>query len=206
MTDVSGMGNPIPRGPQPEVVQLSPAEHAGLRRIARSAEPSRVVRRALAILALNRGERVEHVARFLATTRQTVTNWRTAWQANPDRSTSLFDREHPGRPPEWTEERQALLEGLLDRLPEQFGYRARSWTAQLLMHTIDQLSGWQPSERSIRMELKNLGYVYKRPRYELEPDPQFAKKSGTFDRNSALLRHVPLPSSRTKPTSCSSRR
>lgn len=167
------------RGPQATPVLLSAQQRSLLRTTAKSSSSPQAQRRALAILALSRGERVEHVAAMLAVSKQSVVNWRDAWlrQGRPE---SLLDRERSGRPRHWTEEREELLESLLERSPAQFGYRALSWTSHLLSNHLGRVSGWTPSDRSIRLVLKELGYVYKRPRYVLMPDPQLAKKSPSF--------------------------
>jgi transposase len=133
-------------------------------------------RRALALLALSRGERVAHVAQLLDVSKQSVLRWRDAWQKN-QQVDALEDRARPGRPREWTEDREELLLALLERSPAQLGYRAMCWTSHLLSNSLEQIAGWRPSDRSMRLELRELGYVYKRPRYVLEPDPQLAKKS-----------------------------
>lgn len=167
------------RGPQATPVLLTAQQRALLRAAAKSCTSPQAQRRALAVLALSRGERVEHVATMMAVSKQSVINWRDAWlrQGHPE---SLNDRERPGRPRHWTEEREQLLEALLESSPAQFGYRALSWTSHLLSNHLGHASGWTPSDRSIRLVLKELGYVYKRPRYVLTPDPQLAKKSPSF--------------------------
>jgi transposase len=148
-----------------------------LRSTLRSTESPRVLRRVLALLALDEGETVSHVAALMEVTRQTVINWRESWIRSPGRKRAIEEAPRVGRPREWTEERQAMLEALLERSPEQFGYRARSWTSRLLSNHLGEWGGWKPSDRSIRLELKQLGYVYKRPRYILNPDPELSKKN-----------------------------
>jgi transposase len=148
-----------------------------LRSTLRSTDSPRVLRKVLALLALDEGETVSHVAALMEVTRQTVINWRETWNRHPGHKRAIQEEERSGRPREWTEERQAMLEALIERSPEQFGYRARSWTSRLLRNHLGEWDGWRPSDRSIRLELKQLGYVYKRPRYVLNPDPEFAKKN-----------------------------
>ena len=137
----------------------------------------------MAILALGRGERVEHAARLLDVSKQSILRWRDAWERQK-RPQSLEDRERPGRPREWTEEREALLMALLERSPSELGYRAMSWTTHMLSNQMERALGWRPSERSVRQTLRDLEYVYKRPRYVLVPDPQLAKNSPKFGMKS----------------------
>lgn len=171
------MQAPACRGPQAKIIRLTAGQRRELHSVTRSGTFSqRIQRRALALLALARGERVSHVARMLDVSQQSVIRWRDAWEMSK-KIGSLTDQHRSGRPREWTEEREELLTALLERSPSQFGYRAMCWTSHLLSNQLERVSGWKPSDRSMRLALKEFGYVYKRPRYVLEPDPQFAKKS-----------------------------
>ncbi len=174
------MGTRSRRGPPAQPVQLTPAESTHLRRLARSCSSSRIEKRVLAILALSRGEAVERVALLLECSKQSVINWRAAWLRSSRGVEVLEDRPHLGRPRGWDEDREEILGALLQRSPDQFGYRAHAWTSRLLSHELARLSGWRPSDRTVRRELKALGYVYKRPRYVLDPDPRLVKKSPGF--------------------------
>jgi len=49
-------------------------------------------------------------------------------------------------------------------------------TTGLLQTRLHQLLDWHVSESSLRRELHELDYVWKRFRYRLKPDPQCAKK------------------------------
>lgn len=168
------------RGPQAKPFKLTSRERVELHGVARSGASGRIQRRALALLALDRKEPIQRVALLLNCSRQSVTDWRDAWLRSRGRHRPqvLQERERSGRPREWDQEdREALLLALLDRSPDQFGYRAWSWTSRLLSHRLAEISNWKPSDRTVRRELKALGYVYKRPRYVLDPDPEFAKNS-----------------------------
>lgn len=165
------------RGRKAKAIQLTHEQRRELHAVTRSATFSpRTQRRALALLALERGERVARVAQMLDVSQQSVLRWRDAWQRSCQVE-SLADQHRSGRPREWTDEYQEVLAALLERPPAQLGYRAMCWTAHLLCNSLEQVSGWRPSDRSMRSVLKELGYVYKRPRYVLDPDPLRAKKS-----------------------------
>jgi transposase len=47
----------------------------------------------------------------------------------------------------------------------------------LLQEELEQGTGIAFSEDAIRDELHRLGYVWKRPRYVLDPDPEVEKKT-----------------------------
>jgi transposase len=138
-------------------------------------------RRALALLALDEGQSVAEVAELLGVTRQSIYNWRHAYETS-SRPECLLDRYGLGRPSLWTPRLEQLLrEGLQER-PDDFGYPGMNWTVPLLRAYLhDQADCWL-SEDTIRRQLQRLGYVWKRYRYVLPPDPEREKKT----------RHPPL--------------
>jgi transposase len=66
--------------------------------------------------------------------------------------------------------------------PERCGYHATHWTVPLLQDQVRQNLGIQCGQVTIRRCLHRLGYVWKRPRYVLAPDPQREKsiESGEY--------------------------
>jgi hypothetical protein len=64
----------------------------------------------------------------------------------------------------------------MDQPPDHFGYQATAWTIPLLQ---THLAHWGLTgfcEATVRRQLHALGYVWKRPRYVLDPDPHRAAK------------------------------
>jgi len=100
------------------------------------------------------------VGRFLVTRRP------SALQAHP----------HPGRPPVWNEDCEIVLRASLHQSPDEFGYPAVNWTVGLLRHQLGRCLGQNLSEDTVRWHLHRMGYVWKRPRYSLKPDPQRGAK------------------------------
>ena len=137
---------------------------------------ARVYRRTLAILQASRGQPITRIARMLGVTRQSVHNWVRAFAQAHDPST-LADAGRSGRPTLWTEDLRALLPALFAQAPDQRGYFAVNWTVPLLQEEIAHCTGQSLSEDTIRRELDRLGYVWKRGRYVLDPDPQRDKKA-----------------------------
>src|SRR5262245_16873296 len=90
---------------------------------------------------------------------------------------ALRDRYGVGRPSVWTAALQALLLAALQRRPEELGYAGVNWTVPLIQEHLDYWGGRRLSEDTIRRELDRLGYVWKRFRYVLPPDPQRDKKT-----------------------------
>jgi transposase len=109
-------------------------------------------------------------------TRQSVYNWVEDYLRDHDPA-ALADAPRMGCPGFWTGESRRLLWYLLDHSPEEFGYPDANWTLRLFREQLDDGLGHEPSEDTVRRELHRLGYVWKRPRYVLEPDPEREKKT-----------------------------
>jgi transposase len=130
----------------------------------------------LAILDYDQGESISSIARRLGVTRQTVYNWIASYVADHD-AHSLGDAHRPGRPTLWTEDLRSVFQALLEKTPDQVGYFAGNWTVPLLQDALADYADLRPSEDTVRRELDRLRYVWKRPRYVLEPDPEREKKT-----------------------------
>jgi transposase len=109
-------------------------------------------------------------------TRQSIYNWVRAYQHAPGPE-ALRDGYAGGRPTLWTKPRRALLREALRRRPEALGYPWLNWTVPLLREYLHDRHGDWLSDDTIRRELHRLGYVWKRFRYVLPPDPEREKKT-----------------------------
>ena len=147
-----------------------------LRRQLAQAEDVRLYRRTLAVLEYDRGRPVTDIADALGVTRQSVHNWVAAFGRDLDPS-ALAGGGWPGRPPVLTADDEGWLRLLLSCAPQQLGYSATGWTAPLLREALHRDTGRRPSDDTLRRALHRLGYVWKRPRYVLAPDPQREKKT-----------------------------
>jgi transposase len=159
------------------IVHLNSSQRRKLRAQLHHAADASYYRRLLAILELGRGKTVAEVAASLQVTRQSVYNWAHSFEARPDPA-ALHDRYGVGRPSAWTEDLQALLLGALRQCPDELGYTGVNWTVALLQEHLYRRGGCRLSDDTIRRELDRLGYVWKRCRYVLPPDPEREKKTG----------------------------
>jgi hypothetical protein len=73
-------------------------------------------------------------------------------------------------------DRERLRELLLARSPQDLGYFATEWTVPLLQDHLARRTGRRPADDTIRRELERQGFVWKRCRYALDPDPQLRGK------------------------------
>jgi transposase len=136
-----------------------------------------IYRRTLAILEVARGTPVTQVAERLRVVRRTVYNWIETYREAGD-PVGLADSPRSGRPRLWTEDLRGLLRSLLaDHAPDELGYPAVNWTVPLLREHLRRGTGRALSGDTIRRELQRSGYVWKRSRYVLDPDPEEEKKT-----------------------------
>src|SRR5947208_16783847 len=91
--------------------------------------------------------------------------------------TALEDAAGRGRPPLLDEDQEHLLEALLAGSPQDLGYPHTSWTVPLLREVLEIATEQRVSEDTLRRALHRLDYVWKRPRYDLDPDPEREKKT-----------------------------
>lgn len=143
---------------------------------------ARLYRRVLAILEVSRGISVEEVAQTLGVTRQSVYNWLSRLDSK-ECKVSLTDRPRSGRPRVLPEQLQVWLKDLMGQRPEARGYFANQWTVPLLQEELSHAAGRNVSADTIRRSLDRLGYVWKRARYVLAPDPDKQKKTPDFQGN-----------------------
>jgi transposase len=155
---------------------LTPRERRGLQRQLVETLDARVLRRTLAVLEFDQGRPARAIAKMLGMTRQSVYNWVEAYRQTRD-PTTLNDQPGRGRQRSLDEDEERLLDTFLAVSPQEFGYPHANWTLTLLGETLEWASGHRRSLNSLRRALKRLDYVWKRPRYDLLPDPEQEKKT-----------------------------
>jgi transposase len=134
-------------------------------------------------------------------TRQTLYNWMARFEEGG--SGALQDQSGRGRPTLWTEPLQRFLEWSMTQPPEALGYASVDWTTDLLRQHLAKWMGVDVSDTTLRAQLHRLGYVWKRPRYVLQPDPEREKKNAGFGGKSSNFLNELSCWRWTKPT-CSS--
>jgi transposase len=157
-------------------LRLTAAQRRRLEQQLRTTRDAGLYRRTMAILEAADGRPISEVARLVRTSRRSVHYWIESYERARDPA-CLADHRGGNHPTLWTEELQAALHASLERRPDQFGYQAVEWTVPLLGEHLTRRAGQQPSATSIRRQLHDLGYVWKRPRYVLDPDPERDKKT-----------------------------
>lgn len=165
---------------------LTPSQRRRLEEQLRATEDAGVFRRTLAVLEAAGGRPVSEIARLLRTSPPSVYHWLERFRSTLDPG-CLRDHRGGNHPTLWTDELQALLAASLEEPPDHFGYQAVEWTAPLLREHLSRGGGTRPSLRSVRRQLHQQGYVWKRPRYVLDPDPDAEKKTLASPRTGASV-------------------
>jgi len=148
----------------------------------KAAKDVRTFQRTLALLELDQGRPLAQVATTLGVTRQTLYNWIERYE-NEGTPTALHDRERQGRPTIWTQPLHLFLAWSLDQPPDGLGYPSVEWTVPLLREHLAKHMESSVSDTAMRQQLHRLGYVWKRPRYVLQPDPDREKKTQNSPTN-----------------------
>jgi transposase len=157
-------------------LRLTPQQRARLEQQLKGTPDAGVFRRTWAVLEAAGGRPVAEIARLLRTSRASVHHW-VAGYARSHNPACLLDHRGGNHPTLWTEGLQAILCASLAERPDRLGYQALAWTVPLLQEHLARLGGTRPSQTALRQQLHDLGYVWKRPRYALDPDPERGKKS-----------------------------
>ena len=123
------------------------------------------------------GQRIAQVAHRLGVDPSSVHRWLDSYQTWHD-PTALMDRPRSGRERLWEDEELEILDALLqEQSPQSLGYPASQWTVPLLCEHLAQCDLPRCSPSTLRRYLDEQDWVWKRPRYVLDPDPQTEKKT-----------------------------
>lgn len=163
-------------------LDLTPWQRHRLRRQLSATEDVRLFRRTLAVLEFDHGRPASDVARMLGVTRQTVYNWIGTYAEAGD-PTALADERGRAYHPLLDEDAEHLLEALLALSPQELGCPHGSWTVPLLAEALEIATGHRVSDDTVRRTLHRLDYVWKRPRYDFDPDPEREKKTAHSPAN-----------------------
>ena len=151
-----------------------PEEVIKLEKLSRSGN-GRVARRAMMILHANDGIPVPKIARLLHCSPITVR--RHLHRYNKFGIEGLYDKPCPGRPRKFTEEHLRVLQEIMTKSPQDFGYVQTVWTLKLLRQRLKDELKITVSKATLRRALKKLGFHWGRPRHTVvKEDPEAESK------------------------------
>ena len=165
--------------PRPSIVSdaFTRVDRRRLVRALRTTPSARVYRRVAAVLAVAEGAAVAHSARQFRVARSTVHRWVVDYLATRD-PRDFADGERTGRPPRG-EIGARELAAILRRDPRAFGYRATTWTVDLVAAYCAEHLDRPITPRTLRRRLHQHGFRWKRPRYRYsERASHLAQKKG----------------------------
>lgn len=146
-----------------------------LARIARKSREPRVVRRALAMSQLARGQTVAKVAEAVCAARSTIYQWAQRFVTG---GIDALHSDHRGSE-RWTMNiaTVAALEAFLETTPLDHGYLRSRWSSELLAKELQLCTGIGIHASTVRRALGNLDWVWRRARPTLHiADPRKAQR------------------------------
>jgi transposase len=163
------------------------------------------VRRVRAVRFSSRDWPVPRIAEALDVTRTSVRRWIRLYEA--EGLEGLKTKPRPGRPAKVDDEYRRLLVQVVETPPRQLGYSFNRWTLAHLGLYMDKETGVTVCPSRLRRILKELGYVYKRPRHHLshrrDPELYSLKKAELDDLKKGLWRpKPPMPCSLSTSRRC----
>lgn len=147
-------------------VELSTAEIRALKQRLRQTKELHEFRRLQALLMVAEGVEIKNVADFLGVTVQSIYHWLDRYDRHHS-AQCMRDGQHPGRPPVKSSRVEALLEQMLVKSPQDYGYRFALWTVKLMVDHLKHHYDLEVSPSTVRRCLRRRRYRYKRPRYVL---------------------------------------
>lgn len=124
-----------------------------------------VRQRATAVHLLHQGYSPEEVATMLAVGMGSVYKWHRRWRS--EGLEGLANKPKSGRPKNSNQTYCDLLEKTLTQSPSEYGYGFGIWTVDRLRVHLCRETGISLSNRRFRVLLKDLGFVYRRPKHDL---------------------------------------
>ena len=159
--------------------RLSSRAREILQRVVRSHSDAREVRRAQILLALDRQECAESIAKRVGRVRQTlyVIVQRYKEQRALPVVERIRDQARPGRPATKRERATKIIRELLTKPPARYRYRSPVWTVPMLHYQVQRRLKCAVSTWTVRRALRRLRYRFKRPRYVFAQRPLYWRQA-----------------------------
>lgn len=129
------------------------------------APQAEVRQRATGLHLLHLGKSPTEVSELLAVSLGSIYNWHRRWCI--DGLEGLKNKSKSGRPPHATEAYNQLLKEVVEQSPSDYGYGFGVWTVDRLREHMREQTGIRLSNRRFRVLMKNMGFVYRRPKHDL---------------------------------------
>lgn len=152
----------------------------GLKDIDLISSSSKEELRLQALMLLKEGYSIQKISFLLKVTRQTIYNW--IKRVEKRKSTEkikiyLKDAPRSGRPAICSRDVDKFIEKTIKKEPEEYGYYATTWTADLIKEYLRRERKINISRMSVRRALDRLKLAWKRPRYILAHQAEYWRQS-----------------------------
>ena len=174
----------------PSRLSLGPAERRTLLRYYRRHPNPEMRLRAHIILMLADGYAWSVIGSVLYCSSRTINHWMHCFESG---GVEALGSQPRGAGARWSDEADTILQQAMAHSPSEWRYRAVSWTVSLLRDHLENQWGQKPSDNRLRQRLRELGYVWKRPRHALRE----SKSPRVLRRLRAIRRKI-----RNLPTDC----
>lgn len=151
--------------PKAQDYHLTQAELKAVETAIKHDQRPEVVQRSLAIRLLDLGHKPEEVAKMQAVSKPTIYGWFARWRS--DGVAALANQPKSGRPPKADDAYSLALVKVIEKEPSAVGYDFTIWTVERLSAHLEKVTGIFLSESRLRALIKQKGYRYRRPKYDL---------------------------------------
>lgn len=167
-------------------IRLSEEDRKRLLQLVRRGNDPREGRRAHVLLLLDKGWSVRRIREALFASADLITAVRRGFQQGGVSGALAADEARPACVPYWLPILQCWL---LTKTPRDFGYFRSRWSSELLAEMLKERQQIRLSRETVRRALRELGFVWRRPRPVVGPkDPRHRSKMRQIRR---LLRSLP---------------
>jgi len=149
----------------------------------------RVRQRARMIRLLHLGYQPQEVGELLSVTGALVYYWHARWRDSG--LDGLANKPRPGRPRAGGDEYRQMLEQVIETDPRTLGYGFNVWTIERLLAYMKKETGTLVHENTLRNMLKELDFVFRRPKHDLG-NLQDKKAKETADEILEELKKKPI--------------
>jgi len=172
----------------PIIAPIPRHERRQMQKIVQKTPDKNHARRLIAMLMLHRGNTLTYVAKTLCAARSSVGRWVNLFTLCGYEGLASLS---PGRPRKWpTEAMLKMLDLLVQRSPQDFGYLRSRWNTEMLTIEINKLFNSTLHPGSLRRWLPRAGIVWRRAAPTLHiRDPHKEEKLAAID--SALKKNSP---------------
>jgi transposase len=146
-----------------------------------------LAQRANIVRLASMGVKQEEIARMILVTPRSVRHW--VGRFRREGVAGLFDRPRSGRPPTVKPKHRKELVQIVATPPQDLRVPVTSWTVPVLAEYLCLHWGFCLSERYVRKLLNREGFVYRRPKLDLEhrQDPKAVENMGRYLRGLQTL-------------------